>query len=274
MININDLYLKSKQIRRWVFDVCVNAKTGHLTSSLSCVDILVALYYSGILKYDSSNPDWDKRDKFILSKGQASIALYSVLADCGFFDKLQLLHVAQLGGIMGTHPQRGVPGIEITSGSLGHGLNVAVGMALANKKDKLCNTIFTLIGDGECYEGSIWEAAMFASHNNLNNLVVIMDRNKLCATDFTEECLAIEPLIDKWKSFGWETCRIDGHNMSELIRELQSSHARSSSKPKIIIADTIKGYGIPSIYYQPLWHSRTPTNNDEIVKFREEIAYE
>jgi transketolase len=269
-----ELWDKADQMRKWVLEVCINAKTGHLTSSLSCIDILVALYYGGIIKHDPRNPKWDQRDRFILSKGQASPALYCILADCGYYNKSELTKFAQKDGMFGVHLQNSVPGVEITAGSLGHGFNIATGMALVAKKDRTHNMVFALLGDGECYEGSIWEAAMFASHNNLNNLVAIIDRNYLCATDFTEECLSIEPLLDKWKSFGWDVSRINGNDMYEVMRALKYVRSRRSSKPQMIIADTVKGAGIKCTYDQPLWHARTPLKHDDICKCRKELKDE
>lgn len=271
MLDMIELWDKAKQMREWVFEVCVNAKTGHLTSSLSCIEILVALYYGGVMKHDPKNPKWQDRDRFILSKGQASPILYAILADLGYYNKEELGKFAQCNGIFGVHLQKNVPGVEITAGSLGHGFNIATGMALVAKKDRTYNMVFALLGDGECYEGSIWEAAMFASHNRLNNLVAIIDRNYLCATDFTEECLSIEPLVEKWESFGWEVTRIDGNDMCAVMKALQYVRSRRSAKPQMIIADTIKGAGIRCTYDQPLWHSRTPLKCDDIKKCREEL---
>lgn len=274
MLDMTDLLLKSQQMREWVFEVCVNAKTGHLTSSLSCTEILVALYYGGIMKHDPNNPKWSDRDRFILSKGQASPILYAILADCGYYNKSELSKFAQLDGIFGVHLQKSVQGVEITAGSLGHGFNIATGMALVAKKDRTHNMVFTLLGDGECYEGSIWEAAMFAGHNRLNNLVAIIDRNYLCATDFTEECLAIEPLADKWESFGWEVTRINGNHVWEVVNALKYVRSRRSTKPQMIIADTVKGAGIRCTCDQPLWHSRTPIKCEDINKCRKELKGE
>lgn len=269
MTNIKYLIKKSQQIRSDILEMCIKAKTGHLTSSLSCVDILVALYYN-IMQHYPSNPKSDERDRFILSKGQASPALYTILGDLNYFDKQELDKFAQKDGIFGVHLQKSVPGVEITTGSLGHGLNVGAGIALALKKDRKLNLVFVLLGDGECHEGSVWESALFASSQCLNNLIVIIDRNFLCATDFTENCVALEDLSEKWKSFGWSVERIDGHDMKQLVKVLTIARSRNTNKPKIIIADTIKGCGIQYICDKPLWHSRAPTG-DDIVKCRIEL---
>lgn len=261
--NISKLVSKSKEIRKTILEMCIKAETGHVTSSLSCLDILIALYHGKILNYDAKNPEWNERDRFILSKGQGSPALYAVLADVGYFDKKELKKFAQKDGKFGVHLQHDVPGAEITSGSLGHGFGIAAGIALGAKMNKELYMVFALVGDGECYEGSVWETAMFASHNRLNNLVTIIDRNYLCVTDFTENLVRLEPLEDKWKSFGWDVLRIDGHSFEEIFKSLDGIRSRKSSNPLIIIADTVKGKGIESMCYNPLWHAVVPKGEEE-----------
>jgi len=201
MIKLTDeelqrLKKKANEIRNLILDMCVKGGTGHVTSSFSCTEILTALYYGGILRFDPKNPKWDQRDRFIMSKGQASVILYPILADLGFFPKKWLDTFCKENGKVGVHLQNDVPGVEITAGSLGMGFGIAVGMAMAAKMDREHWFTFALLGDGEEYEGSIWEAAMFASHHHLNNLIAIVDRNGQCATDFTENCVGIEPLED------------------------------------------------------------------------------
>jgi transketolase len=258
---VHKLQKKAFQIRKMVLDMCIRAGTGHVTSSMSCIDILVALHYGGIMRLDPANPEWKNRDRFIMSKGQASPALYAVLGDMGFFDRGDLEHLAQKGGKVGVHLQHNVPGVEITSGSLGHGFGVAAGIALGAKMSRDLYLTFTLLGDGECYEGSMWETAMFASHNRLNNLVAILDRNYQCATDFTENLIELEPFTDKWHAFGWEVLRVDGHNFHALLDALSGLRSRRSTRPLIIIADTTKGEGIESMSSIPLWHGCAPTGD-------------
>ena len=255
---IVELTEKSHQIRELILAMCVKAKTGHVNSAYSCVEILVALYHGGILRFDSKNPKWEGRDRFILSKGQASVALYPILADLGFYPVEELDYFAQAEGIFGVHLQNSVPGVEITTGSLGHGFGVAAGIALAAKMDGILNMTVALLGDGECYEGSIWETAMFASHHRLNNLVAIVDRNYLCAIDFTEEILALEPLDKKWESFGWRVKHIDGHSLEEIFAAFDGFRSRRSTQPLVIIADTVKGKGVSFISDSPGWHSQAP----------------
>lgn len=257
-VELSELKRKAFQIRKDMFNMCVKAGTGHVTSSLSCIDILVTLYHGGVMRVDPKNPDWEERDRFVLSKGQASPALYAVLADAGFFDKGELDRFAQAEGKFGVHLQHDVPGVEITSGSLGHGFGVAAGMALSAKMDRNLHMVFTMLGDGELYEGSIWETAMFASHNNLNNLVAVVDRNYLCVTDFTENLIAIEPLEQKWASFGWDVLRIDGNSIEEVLGAFDEIRSRRSVKPLVIIADTTKGEGMECISNIPLWHGLAP----------------
>lgn len=248
------------RIRKSILETCLRAGTGHLTSSLSCVDILVALYHGGLLRFDPQRPDWEGRDRFIMSKGQASPALYAVLADRGFFDSRHLERFAREGGRMGVHLQGDVPGAEITSGSLGHGLGIAAGLALGAAMNGEGHRVFVLLGDGECDEGSVWEAAMFAAHHRLGRLTAIVDRNGLCVTDFTERIVALEPLDEKWQAFGWEVRRIDGHSHAALAAALADRGApAASSPPLVVIADTVKGAGIPCISNIPLWHGQVPS---------------
>lgn len=253
---------KTFELRKTVLDMCIRAGTGHVTSSMSCMEILVALYYSGVMRHDPGNPAWAGRDRFILSKGQASPALYAALADLGYFPADALLRFAKADGMFGVHLQHDVPGVEITSGSLGHGFGIAAGIALGARMSREIYLTFALLGDGECYEGSIWETAMFASHNRLNNLVAIVDRNYICATDFTENLIALEPMEDKWRSFGWEVIRIDGHSLAQLLEALAGIRSRPSPRPLCIIADTVKGEGIECMADDPFWHGLAPKGRD------------
>jgi transketolase len=255
---VRELQKKAYQIRHNVLEMCVTAGTGHVTSCLSCIDVLVALHYGGIMRLNPSEPKWSERDRFILSKGQASPALYAILADMGFFPAEELSKFAQKGGAFGVHLQQNVPGVEITSGSLGQGFGLAAGLALGARMNREQHLVFTMLGDGECYEGSIWETAMFAGHNRLNNMVAVLDRNYLCVTDFTENLVALEPFADKWLAFGWDVLRVDGHDFSALLEAFSGVRARRSDKPLIIIADTVKGEGVESIANIPLWHGAAP----------------
>jgi transketolase len=259
---IKYLEKKANYIRNQILDMCVKAKTGHVTSSFSCTEILVSLYQGGILNVNPKNPQWDKRDRFILSKGQASVILYPVLADMGFFSEKELKRFNQKDGMFGVHLQYDVPGAEITAGSLGHGFGIAAGLALAAKLNKERHMIITLLGDGECYEGSMWETAMFASHNRLNNLFAIVDRNWMCATEFTEDTVELNPLDKKFKSFGWHVININGHSYKEIYKAFHNFRSKRTTKPTIIIADTTKGKGSEHICWDPLWHGISPLGKD------------
>ncbi|CAB5093734.1 Transketolase, N-terminal section (EC [Olavius algarvensis associated proteobacterium Delta 3] len=265
---------KALQIRQDVLNMCCGAGTGHVTSSFSSIEILVALYYGGILRYDVANPGWPDRDRFIMSKGQASVLLYPILADLGYFPKEDTERFCQADGKFGVHLQHDVPGAEITSGSLGMGFGLATGMALAAQKDRKLHLVFSLLGDGECYEGSIWEAAMFAGHNRLNNLVAVIDRNYLCVTNFTENMLSLEPFEDKWRSFGWNVKAINGHSFDEIFGALEGVRSRKSSRPLAIIADTVKGKGISFMCYNPLWHGIPPSGDEAVCACSELQAKE
>lgn len=255
---IKKLEKKSFEIRKTMLKMCIDAGKGHVTSCLSCIDILIALYYGNILRHNPKDHEWENRDRFIVSKGQMSPALYTVLADRGYFDKSELKKFARLNGKFAVHLQKDVPGVEITAGSLGQGFGVAAGVALGAKMNRQLYNVYALLGDGECYEGSIWETAMFASHNRLNNLITIVDRNYLCVTDFTEDLIALEPFEEKWNSFGFNVVRIDGHSFEQLVGVLKPLRSRTADRPTVIIADTVKGEGVESLCYDPLWHGRAP----------------
>ncbi len=253
-----ELEAKAGYIRRQILDMCVEAETGHVTSSFSCTEILVALYYGGILRHDPANPAWEARDRFILSKGQASPLLYVTLANAGFFPESELGRFCKADGKFGVHLQCDVPGAEITAGSLGHGLGIAAGMAYAARMDNKNYLVFTLLGDGECHEGSVWESAMFAGHHQLNNLIAIVDRNQLCVTDFTESCMRLNPLDKKWEAFGWETVIIDGHSFPDIFSVLDEVHSKQRNGPLMVIANTVKGKGVSFLENEALWHGLAP----------------
>jgi len=266
---ITDLEKKAKEIRNKVLDMCLLGG-GHLVSSFSCVELIVALYYGNILKFNPKNPNWDKRDRFILSKGHGTITLYAVLADLGFFPINELNNYCQCDCMLGSHPDIDTPGIEATTGSLGHGIGVATGMAFAGKIDKKEHMVVTIIGDGESTEGAVWEAAMFASKKNLDNLIAITDRNKLCVTDFTDNCMGLEPLAKKWESFGWNVKEINGHSFKEIIEAMDYFYSKKNEKPSMIIANTTKGKGVSFMENDPTWHTRIPTG-DLIKKAKDEL---
>jgi transketolase len=231
----------------------------HIASAFSAADI-VAVLYCDIMRFDPSNLKWEGRDRLILSKGHAGSVLYSALAEEGFFDKSILWTYCQNGSVLSGHiSHKGVPGVEFSSGSLGHGVCVATGMAMAGKMDKSSYRVFAIVGDGECDEGSVWETAMFANNYKLSNLTVIVDHNKMQAMGFCEDVMKPMDLRKKFEDFGWEAVEIDGNNHEELKKAL-SSH--SNTQPKCIIADTIKGKGVSFMENNLVWHYRDPQGED------------
>ncbi|MBD3264786.1 MAG: transketolase [Candidatus Omnitrophica bacterium] len=261
-VAISYLEKKSRYIRRQIIDITMKAGSGHIAPSFSCVEILTFLYYAATLRFNPKKPNWSKRDRFILSKGHAAIALYVVLADLGFFPCSYLKNFIQQGGCLCAHPENHIAGVEAYSGSLGHGLSIAAGLALASKMDNKDYISTVLLGDGECHEGAVWEAAMFSSQHKLNNLIAIIDYNGASAIDFLPKYLTIEPLEEKWKAFGWEVITIDGHSFRELKRALSGIRNRSSDKPLLVIALTVKGKGVSFMENNPIWHYRIPTEKE------------
>jgi transketolase len=264
LMSTKELEQKCLEIRKATLKMCLNAGTGHVTSSFSAIEILVTLFYNKILKYNPADPKSDNRDRFIMSKAQASPALYAILADLNFFPSTHLDKFATNGAAFGVHLQNTVPGVELTAGALGHGLGVAAGMAQALMMDRKLNLVYCLLGDGELYEGSIWESLLYISHHQLNNLIIIIDRNYLCTTDFTENLIALEPLDDKMKAMGFMVRRIDGHSIEQLSSVLMHLKSRPHRTPTIIIADTVKGKGLDCMSYDPLCHGIAPSG--EVAK--------
>lgn len=254
---------KAREIRKATFSMVAKAKGGHLGSAFSIIDILTVLYFR-ILKINLKNPKDINRDRFILSKGHAASALYVTLAQKGFLKPGLLKNFLKDGSIFGVHPSSlDIPGIEFLSGSLGHGLCVGVGMALAAKHDRRKYKVYVLISDGECDEGSTWEAILSAAHFKLDNLVVIVDYNKIQAFGRVEEVMGLEPFKDKWKAFGFAVCEVDGHNPAQLISALENVPF-VDNKPSAIIAHTIKGKGVSFMEDKIAWHYLTP--NDKQLK--------
>lgn len=264
-------YLKRKaiEIRMSFIKMIFEAGAGHTGSSLSNTDILVALFYH-VMDVDPTNPKWENRDRYIQSKGHAVESYWAVLADKGFFPKEELKTFSQFNSRLIGHPNNKVPGVEMNTGALGHGLSIAVGMALSAKLDSKSYRVFTLMGDGEQAEGSIWEAAMAGSHYKLDNLVGIIDRNRLQITGEITEVMNSEPLAQKWQSFGWEVIEIDGNDMSELITALKDP-PKVIGKPTLILANTIKGKGVSLAENVAGWHHYVP-NDAEYKQAMDELS--
>jgi len=258
-VKINDLEDKALWLRRELWEMVMRQRKGHIPSSYSCADIMVALYYGGAARVVAGQPDKPDRDRIIVSKGHAAMVQYPILADLDFFDSAELEGFTQPGRLLGMYADVRVPGIEGISGSLGHGVGMGAGFALAARQDRADYRTFVVVGDGECYEGSIWESAIFAAHHNLDNLVVIVDRNDLCILGRTEELLALGDLEDKWRSFGWSAMSVDGHSFDELLAAF-ASVGETGGKPLAIIADTVKGKGISFMEGRPEWHNKMPSD--------------
>jgi transketolase len=260
--DISELEKTAKELRRSILNVIYRAGSGHPGGSLSATDILAAIYFGGILQYDFSNPTDLKRDRFILSKGHASALMYCVLARAGYFPEEKLHEYRKIGSglFLSGHPHPKTPGVEIASGSLGQGLSVGHGIALGARVDRLDYKVYVVLGDGEIQEGQIWEAAMSASKFNSNNLIAVIDNNKVAQDNLTEDLKNIEPLEDKWASFGWDVHRINGHNMKDIMATL--SLPLHSNKPRVIIADTVKGKGVSFMEGNKGWHGVAPSEED------------
>lgn len=259
---------RARAIRARDLRMVYEAGIGHLGGEFSAIDILVSLYY-GVLRIDPRHPEAPDRDRFVLSKGHSAAALYATLADAGFFDPAELAtFMAPLSRLNG-HPDRNkVPGVETNTGPLGHGLPVAVGMALAARIDRSTRRVFVLTGDGELQEGSMWEAAMAAGHFGLDNLTVIVDRNGLQQGDATERTIRLEPLADKWRAFGWSVQDIDGHDHAALVQAL-GAVPLEPGRPTAVIARTHKAQGISFAVDRVEWHHRVPTEAEFLLAIAE-----
>ncbi|MHB0984024.1 MAG: transketolase [Sulfuricella sp.] len=258
----------AKRIRLHALRMTSLGGSSHIGSILSMTD-LVAVLYGAILRVDPQNPKWPERDRFILSKGHAGAGVYAALAEKGFFDVKTLDKHYQDGSILSGHiSHKGVPGVELSTGSLGHGLSVGAGMAYSAKLDQQQHRIFVLMSDGECDEGSNWEAILFAAHHGLDNLVAIVDYNKLQSIGPVSETLALEPFADKWRSFGWSVREIDGHNHAE-INEALANLPPDVGKPHCVIAHTTKGKGVSFMENSVLWHYRTARGEEYAAALKE-----
>lgn len=257
--------MKSHQLTKLANDIRIETlkmahegRSSHIASIFSMAEILAVLY-GGVLRFDSKNPSWVERDRFILSKGHGGAGVYAALALTGFFDRSLLATHCQDGSILSGHvSHKNVPGVEFSTGSLGHGLSVACGMAYSAKKLRQNHRIFVLLGDGECNEGSIWEAVIFAAHHNLSNLTAIVDANGMQSLCKTIETLNMEPLESRWQVFGWKTSELDGHSVDDLYSSLTNPHP---SKPSCVVARTIKGKGVSFMEGDILWHYKPPQGN-------------
>ncbi len=266
-MDLVSLQKTAKQIRRNILIMLTEAGSGHLGGSLGLADIFTILYFE-ILNIRPENPDWKNRDRLILSIGHVAPVLYATLAQRGFFPVKELISLRKIGSRLQGHISTQVPGVEISTGSLGQGLSIAVGMALTAKIDKVPWHVFSIHGDGELQEGQIWEAAMSAGKYHLNNLIAVVDRNKLQIDGNTETVMPLEPLANKWLSFGWQVIETDGNHMESALIAIQMAK-QSEHKPTVVIANTLMGKGIKSIENDYSWHGKSPSKEQLQVFLKE-----
>lgn len=252
---------KVLKLRHMIIHIASKTGAGHITSSLSSLDIISALYLEGIMRYNPKEPEWIERDRFVLSKGHAALAFYCVLAEAGYFPKKDLLTFCGKNSKFGGLTTTSVPGVECYTGSLGHGLSFAVGYALSAKIQKRDTLVYALTGDGECQEGSVWEAAMAITQMKLNNLVWIIDKNNIQLSGRVQETISLDPLEEKLISFGFDVVTINGHNLDEIKNALCINRERRE-KPLVVVANTIKGAGVPFLENKLGWHGRKPTQEE------------
>ena len=257
-MDLRDLQDKATVIREDIIRSLVAAGSGHTAGPLGMADVFAALYFSGVMKHDPKNPEWEERDRFLLSNGHICPGLYVTLAHAGYFPVDEIYTLRKLGSRLQGHPHReALPGLETSSGPLGSGLSQGAGMATAFRMDKKTNRVIVMTGDGEQNEGNHWEAMMFAGKNKLSNLTCIVDRNNIQIDGYTEEVMPLEPLKDKYEAFGWFVIDIDGHNLEEIIDAFNKAKA-VYERPTIIIAHTIPGKGVSFMENLPEWHGKPP----------------
>lgn len=261
MQDIGKLKEIARNIRKDILIMLANAGSGHTGGSLSATDIVTALYFSK-MRHDPWNPKWPERDRFILSKGHAAPLLYAALARSGYFDRKELMTLRRLGSRLQGHPDcKVLPGVEMSTGSLGQGLSIGNGIAMAGKLNKNNYRVYVLLGDGENQEGQVWEAAMTAAHYRLDNLCAILDRNGLQIDGQVEEVMSIEPIVDKWRAFGWDVLEIDGHDMNQILLAFDKAEG-TKGKPTMVVAHTIKGKGVSFFEGKVEYHGIAPTKEE------------
>ena len=256
---MTELERRARDMRVDIVRMIAEAGSGHPGGSLSCTDILCALYFGGAMEHDPQNPRWEGRDRFILAKGHAAPALYAALAHAGYFPREELATLRKLGSRLQGHPDSNqLPGVEVSTGSLGQGLSIAAGAAAGLALDGKPQTVFALLGDGECQEGQVWEAAMFAAHRGLDNLVAIVDRNHLQIDGDTADVCDPGDVGAKFAAFGWSVREVDGHDIPALVEALRAAKAERAGKPCVLVAHTVKGKGVSFMEGQAGWHGKAP----------------
>jgi len=255
--SVDELEVMAKKLRRHIIEMIGRAGSGHPGGSLSAADIVTCLYFN-VLRHDPVNPKWPDRDRFILSKGHAAPVLYSALAECGYIPVESLLTLRKLNSILQGHADsHHTPGVELTAGSLGQGLSFSVGVALASRLSSKTYRVYTLLGDGECDEGQVWEAAMSAAHFKVDNLTAIVDNNGLQIDGWNKDVMNLDPLNDKWKAFGWNVIDVNGHSIPQLLEAFKEAQS-VKGKPSMIIAHTVKGKGVSFMENQAGFHGKAP----------------
>jgi transketolase len=259
MMDSNNLFEKAREIRKDIIEIAYKAQgPTHVGSALSCADIVTALYFK-IMKIDPANPHWEERDRFVLSKGHACPVLYAALAERGYFEKSLLPSVRRINSKLQGHPDMNkTPGVDMTSGSLGNGLSVGLGIALALKIRQIRSNVFVILGDGESQEGLVWETAMAAPQLGADNLIAIIDYNHLQSCGYTDQILSLEPLQAKWEAFGWKVFEMNGHDMENIVSKLEMA-VSFKERPTVLIAHTTKGKGVSFMENQVAWHAGIPT---------------
>ncbi len=269
---VKELKRIANDLRVWSIKMIYRAQSGHPGGALSAADILAVLYFHE-MRVDPKNPEWPDRDRFVLSKGHASAAYYAALAMRGFFPEEDLLTFRDVNSYLQGHPSLMVPGVDMCTGSLGQGLSAGIGMALAGKMDKKDYRVYVLLGDGEIEEGNVWEAAMTAATRKLDNLVAIVDRNKIQLDDFTDTMVELDPLEEKWRGFGWRVISINGHDVTQIIRALDEAR-KTKGRPTVIIAHTVKGKGVSYMENTAKYHGKPPQNEEEYERALKELEEE
>jgi transketolase len=267
--SLEELQAIAKEIRRDIIQMITAAGSGHPGGSLSAVEILVTLYFGGAMKHDPANPKWAERDRIVLSKGHAAPVLYSVMAEAGYLPKDQLNTLRKLGSIYQGHPDvRFIPALDASTGSLGEGVSIVLGMGLAAKLDNSHSRAYCILGDGELQEGQIWEAAMFGGYHKNDNVCVIVDSNRIQLDGFVKDIMEVEPLVDKWKAFGWHAIDVNGHDIPALQAAFAEA-AATKGKPTVLIARTVKGKGVSFMENNPKFHGVAPTKDEAALALKE-----